>query len=60
MSDGFPEPLNKAFRKKLLVDGITEKDVSVLNPPDYINLSKLAIDYCRWHNYWFRKCRPKA
>ena len=43
--DGFPEPLNKAFRKKLQIDGISDKDVSVLNPPDYINLSKLAIEY---------------
>jgi starch synthase len=43
--DKFPEPLNKSFRKKLLVEGVSEKDVSVLNPPDYINLSKLAIEY---------------
>jgi starch synthase len=43
--DKFPEPLNKSFRKKLLVEGVNEKDVSILNPPDYINLSKLAIDY---------------
>ncbi len=43
--DNFPEPLNKKFRKKLLVEGIGDKDVAVLNPPDYVNLSKLAINY---------------
>ena len=42
--DSFPEPLNKSFRRKLLVEGVTEKDTSRLSPPDYINLSKLAID----------------
>jgi starch synthase len=42
--DVFPEPLDKAFRKKLLIEGITDKDVSVLNPPNYLNLSKLAIN----------------
>ena len=41
--DNFPEPLNKSFRKKLMLEGITDKDVSVLSPPSYMNLSKLAI-----------------
>jgi starch synthase len=43
--DNFPDTLGKAFRKKLMIEGISEKDISVLNPPDYINLSKLAMDY---------------
>jgi starch synthase len=42
--DSFSEPLDKSFRKKLMIEGVTEKDISILNPPDYINLSKLAID----------------
>jgi starch synthase len=43
--DNFPDTLGKTFRKKLMIEGISEKDISVLNPPDYINLSKLAMDY---------------
>ena len=42
-NDNFPEPLNRSFRKKLMLEGITDNDVSVLTPPSYINLSKLAI-----------------
>jgi starch synthase len=42
-NDDFPESLNKKLKKKLLVEGVNDKDVSVLNPPDFLNLSKLAI-----------------
>jgi starch synthase len=42
-NDNFTESLDKKFKKKLLVEGVSEKDVSVLNPPDYVNLSKLAV-----------------
>ncbi len=43
--DNFTDELNKSFCKKLLVEGISDKDVNILHSPDYINLSKLAIDY---------------
>ncbi len=43
-NDSFPDPLNKNFRRKLMIEGITDKDINVLSPPDFINLSKLAID----------------
>ncbi len=42
-NDNFPESLNKKLKKKLLVEGVSDKDVSVLNPPDFLNLSKLAV-----------------
>ena len=42
-TDNFTESLDKKFKKKLLVEGINEKDVSILNPPDYVNLSKMAV-----------------
>ncbi len=44
-NDSFTGNLNKAFKKKLMLEGITDKHVSLLNPPDYINLSKLAINH---------------
>jgi starch synthase len=42
-TDNFTKSLDKKFKKKLLVEGINEKDVSILNPPDYVNLSKMAV-----------------
>ncbi|MBN1415412.1 MAG: glycogen/starch synthase [Bacteroidales bacterium] len=39
----FPKPLNKALKKKLLQDEISEKDLAVIEDPTYINLYKLAI-----------------
>ncbi|MFO7922105.1 MAG: glycogen/starch synthase [Bacteroidales bacterium] len=44
-NDSFPDSLNKKFRKKLMLEGITDKDVNILNSPDYINLSKIAINH---------------
>ena len=41
--EGFPVPLKRTFKKKLIIEGITDKDLNILNPPDYINLSRLAI-----------------
>jgi len=31
------------FKEKLMLDGITESDLEILSPPNYINLTKLAI-----------------
>lgn len=45
-NDTFKSPLNSSFGKKLMLEGITEKDVSVLNNnPDFINVTKLGIQY---------------
>ena len=43
--DGFDTPFNKDFNKKLLLDGISDDDVSELKNPDFINLSKMAISH---------------
>lgn len=43
--ESFPGKLDKAFRKKLIIEGVNDKDVNILNPPDYINLSRLAINH---------------
>jgi len=32
-------------RKKILMEGITKKDVEILKEPSYVNLSKLAITH---------------
>jgi starch synthase len=42
--DDFGKPLRKEFRKKLLMDGIEEKDVELLAQPSYENLTRLALD----------------
>jgi len=43
--DDFPGSLNKNFRKKLLLKGITGTDVKILENPTYVNVSKLAIHF---------------
>jgi starch synthase len=44
--DEFPNPLNKDFAKKVLLDGIDKSDVEVVaKTPSYANVTKLAIDY---------------
>jgi starch synthase len=43
--DDFSEVFGKSFRKKILVDGVTDKDLSLLNTPDYVNINKLAINH---------------
>jgi hypothetical protein len=35
----FNTPLNKAFRNKVLMEGITKKDVNVLENPDYLAIN---------------------
>ncbi|MBN1819216.1 MAG: glycogen/starch synthase [Prolixibacteraceae bacterium] len=42
--DEFKNNLNADFKDKLLVEGIIPEDVEILKEPNYINLSKLAID----------------
>ena len=43
-NDEFTKPLNEDLPQKLSEDGVYPEDVSVLSPPDWINLSKFAID----------------
>jgi starch synthase len=44
-NDEFSIPLNKAFKNKVLMDGIGKKDVAVLENTDYTAIHKLALQY---------------
>lgn len=44
-NDEFGTPLDLNVRKKILMGGITKKDVEILKEPSYVNLSKLAITH---------------
>lgn len=44
-NDEFGTPLDLNVRKKILMEGITKKDVEILKEPSYVNLSKLAITH---------------
>jgi starch synthase len=44
-NDDFPGALNKNFRKKLFMKGMTGSDVKILENPTYVNISKLAIHF---------------
>jgi len=44
-NDEFPGSLNQNFRKKLMLKGISNNDVKILEDPTYVNLSKLAIQF---------------
>jgi len=43
--DDFKKSLNSEFKNKVLLEGITPDDVKPLEDPNYVNVSKLAIDY---------------
>lgn len=43
-NDAFDSMLNDKFSKKLMIDGITEKDVSIVKKPTYENLTRLALN----------------
>jgi starch synthase len=42
-NDGFDTPLNDKFSKKLVIEGITEQDVSLVKKPTYESLTRLAL-----------------
>jgi starch synthase len=42
--DEFKNNLDPAFSKKLIFDGIEKEQISVIEEPNFVNLSKLAID----------------
>ncbi len=45
--DGFEGTLNPEFTKKLVIDGVKNKDLTrITGNADYLNLNKFAIDYC--------------
>ena len=44
-NDEFHSPLNSNMAAKIAEDGIAINEISVINDPTYVNLSKLAIDY---------------
>ncbi|MEY1638579.1 glycogen/starch synthase [Tenuifilum osseticum] len=44
-NDGFSKPLNENVRKKVLMEGISKKDVEILREPTYENILKLAINF---------------
>ncbi len=44
-NDKFANPLAKDFKDKLLFEGVTPEDVEILKTPDFVNVSKLAIDH---------------
>ncbi|PKP53702.1 MAG: glycogen synthase [Bacteroidetes bacterium HGW-Bacteroidetes-1] len=43
--DDFKETFRDSFEKKLKLPGITAKDVKYYKEPNYVNLTKAAIDY---------------
>lgn len=44
-NDEFKKTLDPEIKNKVLLDGMVPDDVSLLDKPDYLNLSKLAINY---------------
>lgn len=40
----FTKPLNKDFQKKLMMDGIPEEDLKVLDNPNFVNYNKVIIN----------------
>ena len=44
-NEGFKTIFSPDFKTKVLTDGITKKDVAMLETPDYVALNKLAINF---------------
>ncbi|MEA3317817.1 MAG: glycogen/starch synthase [Bacteroidota bacterium] len=42
--DSFDKDFNEDFKDKVLYEGVTKKDVKLLEKPDYLNINKLAVD----------------
>ena len=43
--DNFTPALNKTFKNKIVMDGITKKDIQIVEIPDFLNLTKLAVQF---------------
>ena len=44
-NDSFEGSFHPDFKTRALTDGITKKDISVLENPNYVTLNKLAINF---------------
>ena len=44
-NDDFSPALNKSFKNKAVMDGITKKDLQIVENPDFLNVTKLAVQY---------------
>lgn len=44
-NDEFSEPFNNNFAKKTLMEGLTANEVKDINEPNYVNLTKLAMNW---------------
>ncbi len=44
-NDDFKNTLNPKFSEKLLLEGIKKEDVSIINDPTFVNVSKLGINF---------------
>jgi len=44
-NDDFPGSLNKSFKKKMIIKGINSADTKVVEEPNFVNVSKLAINH---------------
>lgn len=44
-NDEFPGTLSESIRKKIAMPGITRRDTEILKEPNYLNLTKLAINH---------------
>jgi starch synthase len=44
-NDDFEGVLNASIRNKILIEGVTKKDIEMLKVPDFLNLSKLAVNF---------------
>lgn len=42
-NDDFDKALDKSFTSKLMLEGITQKDIASIEKSDFVNLSKMAI-----------------
>jgi len=43
--DDFKTPLNTALKNKILIEGVSESDVAILDDPTYFNINRLAVDF---------------
>lgn len=44
-NDDFKDTMNSDFNEKLMLEGITKEDVKITKEPNYLNVSKLGINY---------------
>jgi len=44
-NDDFDNSLRSNLRNKILIEGITKKDVEILKNPDFLSVSKLAVNF---------------